>query len=388
MKKEDYKNIIKIFVCIICLAGFIFIGKHASAASASISVTTENKKVVKGDTVYVIITVKSSDLIGGFKGTFSYDSSVLKYVTGGSVMSGNDNEFYLTDTERETGVNRIKYSIKFIARHEGSVSIRLKKPYAIYKADDSSVMSVSYNSLNLMVVNKKDYEQKATPAPTDNTEQEVQDNEKKDNSANEKSDKKEKTPKKKNESDNTDKKAVITASYNEKGIVIHASDNYTVEKVSNSIDIPAGFTRTNISINGHIVDVYAPEGSEESDYVLIYCSREGGQPEFYLYDAVENQFMPYEKVKKWYSNISDDEAQSYETSEKSSVTMKYIITCVIIFVLAVFFIYIYLHQKRKKHENEDTASEIFQKSKKYEDEDNKSEIFDNFSGGHSWKRHN
>lgn len=146
-------------VVLLIAAGGMWRTEHAMAASASISVTTESNKVAKGDNVYVIITVRSTDLIGGFKGSFTYDSSVLKYITGGSVMSGNDDEFYLTDTDRDTGVKKIKYVVKFKARQKGSVSIHLKKPYSVYSSDDSSEMSVAFNSLNIMVVDKKELEE-------------------------------------------------------------------------------------------------------------------------------------------------------------------------------------------------------------------------------------
>ena len=80
-----------IFYIIVVLVSFVLAGiadsKTAQASSASVSVNSENTSVVKGDVVYVVITVSSADEIGGFKGYFSYDNSVLKYVTGGNVTS-------------------------------------------------------------------------------------------------------------------------------------------------------------------------------------------------------------------------------------------------------------------------------------------------------------
>ncbi len=172
-------------VVLLIAAGGMWRTEHAMAASASIGVTTESNKVAKGDNVYVIITVRSTDLIGGFKGSFTYDSSVLKYITGGSVMSGNDDEFYLTDTDRDTGVKKIKYVVKFKARQKGSVSIHLKKPYSVYSSDDSSEMSVAFNSLNIMVVDKK--ELKEENAKKAEEEQKIVDkNEQSDNEQNDK----------------------------------------------------------------------------------------------------------------------------------------------------------------------------------------------------------
>lgn len=411
MKEAVYKEIIKIFICIISIVGCMSIVKGASAASATINITTENKKVAKGDTLYVIITVSSSDLIGGFKGTFSYDSSVLKYVTGGSVMSGNDSEFYLTDTDRETGVNRIKYSIKFIARQKGAVSISLKKPYSIYKSDDSSKMSVSYNPLNIMVVGKDEIEKETSETKVkdndNNDENEVSGNDNNDTSEKDKKDKSEKEDKKddkdKKSSDKEQKSdesingdADIAATYNNNGIVITLSDNYTVIETDGSVDIPVGFVKTKISIDGHVVTAYAPDGNSESDYVLIYCRRGNETPEFYMYDSLQNQFLPYEKVKGWYNDLlSEDNVQTDLSSDNSDGIVKFIVICaaILILVLVVFIIYKYLLYKERMQddyiiENDYDSITSEDDSDSLGKEDNESEIFDNFSGGHTWKRQN
>lgn len=124
---------------------------NASASSAEVSIKSSEKQVVKGDIVYVIITVNSSDTMSGFEGYFTYDSRVLQYITGGSVANGNDDKFQISDTGRESGVNTLKYSVKFVARKAGSTSIELKQPCAVYSSEDSSKMSVSSDTLNIMV---------------------------------------------------------------------------------------------------------------------------------------------------------------------------------------------------------------------------------------------
>ena len=124
---------------------------NASASSAEVSIQSSEKQVVKGDIVYVIITVNSSDTMSGFEGYFTYDSRVLQYITGGSVANGNDDKFQISDTGRESGVNTLKYSVKFVARKIGSTSIELKQPCAVYSSEDSSKMSVSSDTLNIMV---------------------------------------------------------------------------------------------------------------------------------------------------------------------------------------------------------------------------------------------
>ena len=141
--------------CTILLNGLS--GKNAQAASASITIDTSKKQVVKGDTVYVVITVSSSESIKSFNGYFSYDNRYLQFVNGGSVVHGNDDKFLVDDINRTGSATKLKYSIKFKARKKGSTTIALQKPYKVC-ADDSSSgeMSVSYNALNIAVLSKKE----------------------------------------------------------------------------------------------------------------------------------------------------------------------------------------------------------------------------------------
>ncbi len=162
--KKRALYIITLFIFI--MAACLISGRDVQASSAAVNVTVNNNNVVKGDTVYVIITITSSDEIGGFKGYFSYDNSVLKYVTGGSVASGNDNEFLVSDTDREDGSYRLKYSVKFTARAAGSTTIMLKSPYAVYGyGDNAEEMSVSYSPLNIVVSPKKEKPAEVTRKP-------------------------------------------------------------------------------------------------------------------------------------------------------------------------------------------------------------------------------
>lgn len=155
-----------ITVFIFFMAACLMDSKYAQASSAAVSVTANNSNVVKGDTVYVIITITSNDEIGGFKGYFSYDNSVLKYVTGGSVASGNDNEFLVSDTDRESGSYRLKYAVKFTARAAGSTTIMLKSPYSVYGyGDNAEEMSVSYSPLNIVVSQEKEKPAEVTKKP-------------------------------------------------------------------------------------------------------------------------------------------------------------------------------------------------------------------------------
>ncbi len=104
----------------------------------------------------------------------------MQFVTGGNITHGNDDTFRINDTNRTTSAAKITYSVKFIARKAGSVSISLRKPYHAYADDDtSSEMSVSYNTLNILVKKKpeagKEPEASEAPKPSPSKKPEEQD---------------------------------------------------------------------------------------------------------------------------------------------------------------------------------------------------------------------
>lgn len=158
-------GVLLIFACCILVTP---VSWQAKAAGATITITTKNPTAQEGEVVYVVITVKSSEQIQGFQGYFTYDNRVLQFVTGGSVVHGNDDEFQIDDTSRSNSASKITYSVKFLARKKGSTTISLKKPYEVIADDDSSSkMSVSYNALNIVVKKpeSENTETKATKEP-------------------------------------------------------------------------------------------------------------------------------------------------------------------------------------------------------------------------------
>lgn len=143
---------------LLCSAGWHVGSSTTCAAGANVFVTTDVNPVVKGDIFYVMVTVTSTEEMSGFEGYFSYNQSVMKYMTGGSVSSGNDDVFSISDTDRETSSSTLKYSIQFKARRSGSSTVELKSPYTVYSALTSEKMSVAYNSMNIRVLSKKQAE--------------------------------------------------------------------------------------------------------------------------------------------------------------------------------------------------------------------------------------
>lgn len=406
---------------------------NASAASAEVSIQSSEKQIVKGDIVYVIITVSSSDTMSGFEGYFSYDSRVLQYITGGNVTNGNDDKFQISDTGRESGVSTLRYSVKFVARKTGTTAIELRQPCAVYSAEDSSKMSVSSDTLNLMVTKteKKANDAKVKVTPKTEDEQPDDTNIPADTPEPEsptlapevtdtaKPEKKNKNNRKNNIKDDIESKKTsqsVTATYQNSVTTIHFYDEYTVTDVEDKKDIPAGFGKTEIVLSGHVITAYATESDIDHTYVLIYCKRGRNEPQFYLYDTENDSFMPYDKVKSWYKgavgNAVVGSDSIYETKIK---TMKYVVAIMVIICLLMLIgmLTIYLHYRENnniidmpddfgdekvdievkdeqiKEDYEKTDEQEFSYKEMFENESKNEEssvIEDNSGVAHYWKR--
>lgn len=449
-KKRIWPALAGLFLLMaVCAAGT---GRSASAAGASVSISTKNNRVVSGDTVYVVITVKSSEAISGFEGYFSYDNRVLQYETGGSVISGNDDEFSVSDVNRSTGVTSIKYSVKFRARKAGSTTIALKKPYSVYRAEDSAKMSVSYNSLNIVVTREPDASPavKATPQPTAVPSSAAQQQPgtvlpPKQSPSVSGAPAPQKTPETTQGSaqlkmlqvggvaltpefrpdiyrysglastydtklditctpvDSAAKVTVrgnknlqmgknvirvkvrgtsghvknyrLTIKINEPepspspsedgvkavvsggNVTLYGTSSVQVEEVGKEEDIPEGFGKTELEIDGQVVTAYALESETEHNYVLIY-GRSGEEKEFYLYDRKQNTLMPYEKVKAWYrSGAGGVVVESESKAELTALRLKYIVGILLVFCALMILAVISVYMRLKGMDQDDLTEE-------------------------------
>ncbi len=342
-------------MAVILTIGFMTNGTRASADGAAVSIQTRNTTVTEGDTVYVLITVKSSQGLSGFEGHFPYDNRVLQFQTGGSVVYGNDNEFRIEDVERDSTVKQIKYSIKFQARREGSTTITLQKPYNVFGESTSEKLSVSYNALTI-VVKKKDSSDTATPAPAPQGTQEGQpvvspsaQPSPSPTPAKKKKKKKkakatavpEETPVVAEKNQDVSQDGVRAILSKDKVIVSGTSSIQIMEPEADQI--PQGFGKTELDLDGQTVTAYALESNTEHTYVLLY-GKAGDQEQFYLYDKEQNVLMPYDQVRAWYrSNMDGIVSEKVSQAELKAKRLQYVVGILLAFsglmLLAVISIY-------------------------------------------------
>lgn len=141
-------------------AGCFQMKVRTQAAVAQVTIQKSQQDIVKGDIFYIIVTVTSDEEISGFEGYFSYNQNVMQFITGGSIASGNDDEIHIKDIDRDTGTQRLKYSLQFRARKAGTSSVALKRYRQIKKAQEDTKLSVGSASLEVQVISTKEYQRK------------------------------------------------------------------------------------------------------------------------------------------------------------------------------------------------------------------------------------
>ena len=108
----------------------------APAMAASASASASSSTVKPGDTVTVKVSFKGSN-IAAVQASFSYDSSVLQYVSGSGTSNGK-----IVLYASEEGLSSLSTSIKFKALKAGSCTVSVKAS-EILAFDESSLGSAS-----------------------------------------------------------------------------------------------------------------------------------------------------------------------------------------------------------------------------------------------------
>ncbi len=381
------KNKIKWILKFLCLVTVITVSialpeniKEASASSASVSISTDSTTVKKGSSFYVVITVSSSELMSGFTASVSYDRDVMQFVTGGSRISGNDDEFTIYDVDSGTQTNKLTYSIKFKAYKNGISVLKLLSPYEAYSAEDGSKLSISYNTLKVRVADKiSESNAKSTPnakVQNDNDESNTNagdvnavqppnisgnpssngnqpgsgGNMNGDNPAmpeNSEVPSGSDNPKQENNNissggalsygDLKSESGTIKTKKKNDGIHIILKNDYTIVKVENKSIVPDGFESASFEIGDYTIEGYKDDDSDENLY-LIYCKKNNNTPQFYMYDETECVIIPYESIDTWYSFKHRNDSEGLEQLSLNRIIK--LQKDIIIIMVLLFLLYI------------------------------------------------
>lgn len=384
------------FCLLLIIGGFINMGS-VRAASANIDITVDNNEVTVGDTVYVYINITSDTMIGDVEANLIYDEDLLEYKSGASFITGSSGFLKIADINFSEPADDRKYALEFKALKVGKCEIQFSGSVVVYDYDSGFPMSVSTSTLELEIkapytasdnanlsslkispeqlspsFDKNVYEYSTTVGydtqrlmiealPEDNkatirvtgndslaegenkitvtvtaeagNTKEYVINVFKESAPEDGADTNPITPDKKHGS--------FELIREDDEIFAIYSGKYKVLEPDASVQIPEGYTKTQIIISGISIEVYASE--LDSDFLLIYAENELGEKGFYRYDRVEKTMQRYiaeeERVIEPVGSL-DEEAENAKEYRSNLSKMAIIIAllsalCVVFIVISI-----------------------------------------------------
>jgi len=411
------KKVIKRAAMLICIALVSIIsmktGVVVKASSAGITITTTKKEVQIGDTFTALVSVDSTDIIGGFEGYIEYDEDLLEFVTGGSYVSGGSGLLRISDLDSEEQNESKKYGLQFKAKKKGKSLIEISDTPMVYNADGEE-LSVSSNQLEVSVINSKklskncklskllispgtlnqeysnDISAYKTSIPYENDmlfvsavpedSDAVVELEGNDNlqvgknfvhviitapSGKTKDIQIEVTRLGEGESigdetSETEEENAIEVSNTTKvvedefSVLLVSNHQFTVVDLEDENEIPQGYEKSTINIDSKEIPAYISTDMSQSEFVLLYLKNNLGEKSFYQYDRVEKTIQRYVESNKITQNpvIEDDGITPKNDKAMTSSVIAIAVLAGICIILSIVIIAIIL--KHKKEENEET----------------------------------
>lgn len=406
MLKQMRKRIQYLIAGLVC-ALVMGVGVQAplviKATSATLTFSTENRSVTVGDTFSVVIILDSSENIGGFEGYVSYDSDVAEFITGGNFVNGGDGLLRINDVDSADVATTKKYSIEFKAKKTGECVFDTSDAPAVYN-ENGDELSVSSNKLKVSVASSKKlssnnqlskllvspgelnqpydnditaykveipYENdmlfiSAVPKKEDAVVT-VEGNEnlkvgknyvhvivtapsgaKKDIQI-EVTRLEEGASLNKDQEEEKEKEGVFLSTDKDNNVVLTEHHSYKLAKLEDENQVPDGYEKSSITIDGEKLDVYTQSNSLEKEFVLLYLANEKGETRFYQYDRIEKTLQRFEQNSMSNSPEEDlvlgneDKAQSMEPAAIITGIM-----AVIIIILTIALAVVIMKNKNEK----------------------------------------
>lgn len=153
MKKGYKRNAAGIFAALIMVltVSGVPAGGRVQAASASISIETEDALVQVGDTVTVELVLQGTTRLGGFEAFLTYNPSALEFQSADGPVAGGEGMLRISDMEPMERTKKRIYTITFTAVGVGGCEIAMRDKAHVYEDEGGNEMSVSSNSLSVKV---------------------------------------------------------------------------------------------------------------------------------------------------------------------------------------------------------------------------------------------
>jgi len=368
---KNITRILFLFVLTACVWNF----KHAEAASATVTITTEMESIAVGEELKVSLQVEADSGIGYVEAYLDYDKSMLEYITGAEGVSGGNGILKLYDIPDKKKKKR-SYSITFRAKKKGNCILAFSEDPSVFEYETEDVMSVSYEDLSVRIdkavvlsnntklislrvspgemepsFTKKNREYKVyVGADTDRVMVSAEPEEPEatvEVSGNEglvtgenlvsvmvtapsgkkrrykiyvqKSslEQKVKEPEKQKPKKSTkNQPSTDDFKIKEKNgkIILKNKTSYTLVDLEDSSLIPSGYVRTKLILYGISVTAYTLEEDLENNFILMYAKAKGGSPQFYQYDREEKT------MQRFNGSVSSSEITKVVVGDKTDKT--------------------------------------------------------------------
>jgi len=115
----------------------------ALAASATITISTEEEEIHVGDTVEIKLTIRADATIGDFEAFVSYNDAIFEFYSAASCITGGAGFLKISDIGASPSTQERTYRIYFNAMTQGECEVALYDRPVIYCYTDGKEMSVT-----------------------------------------------------------------------------------------------------------------------------------------------------------------------------------------------------------------------------------------------------
>lgn len=319
----NLKKIKQIFLLFFSIAlTLLLLPVRAEASSCVIQFTSGQSEVKSGTVFTIVCQVTSSTAFVDTEFTVEYDDALMEFLEGGKKVSGGGGELLVSSVGNSTETNKKTFSLQFRAKKSGSGLIYVKDRADVTDADGNA-FSVSSNRLSVTVVKnvkpkpgkdsgtkaiedknnpsqqvQSSQEPQGTPAGPDSgpdmTEEEAVSSPTPQPSKNVEQEEPEQG---RDNDSNKEKNNVFglqfAASRDGSRILLQNSYSFWVEDVDDSVQVPEGYEKTKIELDGITVPAYTAENDLDGNYLLMYLKSSSGNTGWYQYDREEKTLQRY-----------------------------------------------------------------------------------------------
>jgi len=140
-QKKQNKWIAGVMIFLLLLAAIPV--QTVQAASATITLSTEEEEIHVGDEVEIKLTIRADATIGDFEAFLSYDESIFEFYTAAPCIKGDAGFLKISDIGASPSTQERTYRIYFKAISQGECEVALYDRPVIYCYTDGKEMSVT-----------------------------------------------------------------------------------------------------------------------------------------------------------------------------------------------------------------------------------------------------